>query len=98
MKEHLGKKLISIYENVDSIFLEFDDTSGILYEGLIFQSPCSVVGHRVINIEKTETLGFKGITMLRYLGENTDNYEQLFIEFTGSNPEWKRELICIVKK
>jgi hypothetical protein len=98
MKEYIGKQLVLMHDNLGSITLGFSDDSSIRFEGLIFRSMLPVIGCTVRYIEKTEVLGFKGITHLRYIGKDIEAYNQLFIEFDGSVPEWKRELICIIKK
>jgi len=98
MREFIGKQLVSIHDNLDSITLGFFDDSYITFEGFVLRSNVPMIGCNVVHLELSETHGFKGITLLRYLGKDIDKYSSLFLEFSGSKPEWKRELVCLIKR
>ena len=96
----IGLELIEIQKKRSLVELLLKDrktnkTISITFRGLLFESPYPVLNRKVKILELNNTLGFKAVTQLRFLGLDPMPYNQLYIEMEGSTNVHKIELICV---
>ncbi len=94
----VGSRLNEIQKKPNKVKLVFENTKtgetyALAFDGLLFETTGSALNRKVQNVQLGNVLGFKALTQLRYLDENPEDYNQLFIQMDGSTDEIKFELI-----
>jgi hypothetical protein len=100
LNELFGKRLIKInkqYKHVELLFGDDREKLCLKFKGFVFETELSPLNQMALKIERSKSLGMKGIDLLDYLNINDrEEIEQVLIKFDEEAFK-KNELICIGK-